>query len=628
MRFQSYHRLFLFALACAGAAEGQYSFESAQGFLRTYCLNCHQGKSAAGGFRLEQVNAPASLRDAARKWTSLNRRVRDREMPPKGAPAPPIDQIEQFTDWVGGSLRAEACSAGVTGGPSPIRRLNRDEYANTLRDLLDIHLDLASALPAEGAGGEGFDNAAETLFLSPLHSEKYMEIARFALDFAAKEYKSRTRILITAPGNGVTETEAARQIFAHFLPKAFRRPVKEDSIAPYLTLFHAARKQGQQFDASVFFALRAALVSPMFLFRAEPPNTGTESRPVDQYAMASRLSYFIWGSMPDELLFDVAEAGKLQDPEVLQQLVRRMLRSEKSMAFARGFVEQWLRTRELATDKAPDSKLIASFPDPEELRSDIRYQPVMFFRELVLRDLPLLHLLDSRYTIGTSNLAKLHGPANMPVRKTASKQPHWMELPEGTQLGGLLGMPAVLAVSSYPYRTSPVLRGAFILDSILGTPPLPPPPGVPPLEEHREGEAPKSVRERLTQHRVNPLCAGCHSRIDPMGFTLENFDMIGRWRDEDAGKPVDNSAELADGTKVAGPRELKAYLMSKKDLFVRNLAGKMLGYALGRGLTLQDSCAVDQIVEKVKENDYKAQSLIDAVVLSVPFRYQKEQAKP
>jgi hypothetical protein len=189
-------------------------------------------------------------------------------------------------------------------------------------------------------------------------------------------------------------------------------------------------------------------------------------------------------------------------------------------------------------------------------------------------------------------------------------------------------MPAVLAVSSYPYRTSPVLRGAWIMDSILGTPPLPPPPGVPPLEEHKEGAPAQSMRERLTQHRVNPLCAGCHSRIDPAGFAMENFDPIGRWRDEEGGKPVDTAVELNDGTKIHGPAELKAYLIRKKDLFVRNLANKMLGFALGRGLTLEDSCAVDQIVAYVKENDYRARALVDAVVLSVPFRYQKEQAKP
>ena len=183
-------------------------------------------------------------------------------------------------------------------------------------------------------------------------------------------------------------------------------------------------------------------------------------------------------------------------------------------------------------------------------------------------------------------------------------------------------MPAVLAVSSYPYRTSPVLRGAFILDAILGTPPPPPPPNVPALEEAHDGAPPKSSRERLAHHRADPVCASCHSRIDPLGFALENYDVIGRWRNEEGGKPVDNSGELADGTKFRGPDELKAALLERKDLFIRNLTNKMLGYALGRGLTLKDSCTVDNIVAQLRDNDYKAQTLIEAIVLSVPFRNQ------
>jgi len=620
------------ALLCA--QQDNYSFENAQAFLKAYCQNCHEGKSPAGGFHVQRVATATSLQSDAQRWLSLSTRVKNGEMPPMGAPAPTLDQREPFVQWVDTTLRAEACAAGITPGAALIRRLNRDEYTATVRDLFDIHMDFGRALPADGAGGEGFDNAAETLFLSPLHSEKYVDLAKFVIDFAAKEFKSREKMLVAKPGGGVSPDQAAREIMKAFLPRAFRRPVTESEIAPYLALFQAARKQGQPFEPSIFFALRSALVSPLFLFRVEPPNTTLEARPLDHYAMASRLSYFLWGSMPDELLFDVASEGKLHEPEVLKELVRRMLRNDKSLAFVQRFVEQWLRTRELATDKSPDEKLFPTYAKDEELRSDIRLQPVLFFREMLLRDVSLLNLLDSKYTVGTSNLSK-HFGVKLPVRQNASKQPQWVELPEGTRRGGLLGMPAVLAVSSFPYRTSPVLRGTWILESILGTPPPPPPPDVPALEEPHEGAAPKSVRERLTQHRANPACATCHSRIDPLGFALENYDVIGRWRDEDGGKPVDNSGELPDGAKFQGPDELKAVLLQHKDLFVRNLTSKMLGYALGRGLTLKDSCTVDAIVAKLKDNDYKSQTLIEAIVLSVPFRYQaaasrirKEQRKP
>ncbi len=298
-----------------------------------------------------------------------------------------------------------------------------------------------------------------------------------------------------------------------------------------------------------------------------------------------------------------------------------MLRNDRSLNFAERFVEQWLRTRELAGDKAPDPKLFPAYAGDEELRSDIRFQPILFFREVLIRDMPVLDLLDSKYTIGTSNLSKHYG-IELPLKATAKKQPQWVELPADSHRGGLLGMSAVLAVSSYPYRTSPVLRGAWILDSIRGTPPPPPPPNVPALEEPHSGAPPTTVRERLTRHRADPVCAGCHSRIDPLGFALENYDSIGRWRTEENGKPVDNSGELPDGTKIQGPDQLKTALLEKKDVFLRNLTVRMLGYALGRGLTLTDSCAVDEIVAKVKDNKYRAQSLIEAIVLSPLFQYQ------
>src|SRR5262249_33613477 len=201
-------------------------------------------------------------------------------------------------------------------------------------------------------------------------------------------------------------------------------------------------------------------------------------------------------------------------------------------------------------------------------------------------------------------------------------QPQWVELPKGSTRGGLLGMPAVLAVSSHPYRTSPVLRGAWILDSILGTPPPPPPADVPPLDKQLSPEKPKSVGEMLTSHRDNPVCASCHTRIDPLGFALENFDQIGKWRTEDAGKPIDSTSELPDGTSVQGPLSLKQALLDRQDLFIRNLTSRMLGYALGRGLTVQDSCTVDKIVAELKENDYRAQKLVELIILSAPFQYQ------
>ncbi len=589
------------------AQSAPLDFPSAQHFLNKHCAACH-GKSPTGGFSLDRVKDPTSFLKETHAWQRLTARIEAGDMPPKNMPGPSEAAREQFTTWVKDSLHREACAAGIRVGPRPLRRLNREEYAATVEQLLDIHMDIAASLPIDGAGGEGFDNAAETLFLSPLHAEKYVETARLIMDFAAKEFKSRARLLIAKPGPNLTPQAAARKILANFLPKAFRRPVTEAELAPYLALFAQARAQGEDFEPAVFFALRAALVSPNFLFRTE---TG-------QYALASRLSYFLWGSQPNELLTDLAQRGDLNKPEILRALIPRLLRDDRSQVFARRFTEQWLHTRELDGDKAPDAKLFPDYTRDEELRGDIRLQPVYFFREMLNRDLPITALVDSSGTIATANLEK-HFNLKLPLNRNAAKQPQWVELPAGSGRGGVLGMPAVLAVSSYPYRSSPVLRGAFILDAILGTPPPAPPTNVPPLEESTPGAAPKTVRERLAQHRANPSCAGCHSRIDPLGFALENFDSIGRWRDSDNGKPVDNSAEMPDGHKFSGPQELRQVLMSKQDLFLRNITNKLLGYALGRGLTLYDSCAVDAIVAEVKNNGNSSRKLIEAIVLSPPF---------
>ncbi len=606
------------------AASPDQDFMQAQAMLNKYCLACHQPKGAAGGFRVETISQPESLRSESRRWLALGNRLREFEMPPRGAPAPSLEEREHFLSWMDGALRREACATGPVAGPSLIRRLNRDEYAATVRDLLDLQIDLSSMLPAEGAGGEGFDNAAETLFLSPLHSEKYMEAAKLVADFAAKDFKPRARILIAEPSATVTPEAAARTIFASLLPRAFRRPVTEAETKPYLDLFQAAMKQGQTFEGAVFFALRGVLVSPLFLFRAEPPNATGAQRPLDQYALASRLSYFLWGSMPDELLFDLAADGKLNDPKVLRPLVARMVRNDRSFVFAQRFIEQWLHTRDLNGNKAPDAAAYPAWTKDADLRGDITLQPVYFFREMLIRDVSILDLIDSKYTIGTIALSK-HFGLKLPLSQNGNSQPQWVELPPNSHRGGLLGMPAVLAVSSHTYRTSPVLRGAFILESILGTPPPPPPPNVPLLEENKEGAAPKTMRARLEQHRANPACAGCHSRIDPLGFALENYDVMGKWRDEDAGKPVDASGELNGGRKLNGADDLKAALLERRDVFARNLTAKLLGYALGRGLTLADSCTVDSIVAKLKDNGYRSRVLIEEIVLSTPFREQANQ---
>ena len=603
-----------------------YSFNDTQQFLKTYCTSCHGGKGGAGGLGAASFSTYQSLQKNPHKWESMLTRVRNFEMPPKGAPAPSQDAREEFTRWVHDALIQEACAEGMSPGAAPVRRLNRSQYASTIRDLLNLHLDVSTALPADGAGGEGFDNAAETLFLSPIHAEKYLDAAKLALSSAAKDPRSRAKFLISKPGPTTSAAQAADEILTAFLPRAFRRPVKPAEMQVYRSLFDAAQKGRQTFEDSILYALSGVLISPQFLFRTEPVNSAPEPKLLDDYSLATRLSYFLWNSTPDALLLAIAEEGKLNNPEVLKGQIARMLRSPKAFDFMQNFVEQWLGTRTLGQGTHLDAKLFPAYASDPELQGDIRYQPVLFFQEILAKDLSLLNLLDSKFTITTRKLQKLYGKDVLPPKKE-SGAPQRVELPEGSNRGGLLGMSAILAVSSHPQRTSPVLRGKWLLDAILGTPPPPPPANVPPLGEP-SGEKPQTVRELLNQHRANPVCASCHSRIDPLGFALENYDPMGVWRDQDAGKPVDASGELPDGSKFEGPAQLKTVLLEKKNLFLRNLTNKMLGYSLGRGLNRRDACVVNDIMAKVESSNYSAQTFIQSVVLSMPFRYQSASASP
>ena len=596
------------------AAQQGFGFPNVRSFLERHCQGCHGGTTPAAGFRTGGLHTESSFLTRPKAWISVATRVANHEMPPSGAPAPAPDERTEFVAWIERTWRSQACSADLPQTPSPVRRLNRDEYSATIRDLFDIQIDVSEMFPIDGAGGEGFDNSAETLFLSPLLAEKHLAVAKFVLDVASKEFKSRAKIFVARPGPGMSEREAARRILSSFLPMAFRQPVDPAVTASYVRLTQRARRRGLDFDSAIFFALRTALVSPSFLFHVSAADDLPGS---PQYALASRLSYFLWGSQPDELLLDAAAAGKLDEPAVLDRLVPRMLRDDRALEFYSRFTEQWLRTRELEGGRGPDPELFPEYANDAELRGDILLQPVFFFREVFRENRSLLEFLDSDGTVLTQPLI-VH--LDLPLKKQQDgKNPNWMDLPEGTGRGGLLGIPAIAALASHPHRTSPVLRGVWILDSILGTPPPAPPPDVPELEEASADKPAASIRERLAAHSSSPACASCHKRIDPLGFALENYDVLGRWRDSAAGVPVDASGRLPDGTRLDGPDSLKAALLKRKHLFVRNLTERLLGYALGRGLTPADACAVETIVSQVEREDFSGWALLRGIVRSDPF---------
>ena len=603
----------------------EFTDDEGTAFIEQYCINCHQPPKPKGKLDLTLYTTVDQIVEDALDWDSHLNRVRDEDMPPDDddVTQPTMKGRMAFVDWMQKTLSNAACSDGIQPGPPMVRRLNQGEYSASVRALLDVHFDAGEALPDEGAGGEGFDNAAETLFISPIHAEKYLDAARSAVKYAFADTRSSQRFLIAAPDENTTPREAARKILEKFLPRAFRRQASPDEISEYLDLFEQAYAEERAFGPAMQLTLSAVLISPKFLFIIESPTESAEPIPLDGFELATRLSYFLWGAPPDDTLMQVAAEGRLQEPETLKNQVIRMLKdphARKVRNFAQTFVEQWLGTRALGREFKPD-KSIKGYDS--ELEGGMKYEPVFFFHEILTENRSLLDLIDADYTYINRRLSR-----HYKVKGEFREQPKRVDIENDPHRGGLLSMAAILAVSSHPHRTSPVLRGKWILETLLGDTPPPPPPGIPPLDEDSHEDEAQSLRQRLEQHRADPTCATCHDKMDPLGFSLENYDVLGRWRTEEGGQPVDARATMPDGTEFEGPAQLKQILMDRKDQIVRHLTRKMLGYALSRGLTFEDFCTIDAIVEDLKANGYGSHRLLMGIVESIPFRYKFSGKSP
>ena len=433
-----------------------------------------------------------------------------------------------------------------------------------------------------------------------------------------EETPSYARVFVCRPAGAVPADEAAcaRQILARLGRRAYRRPVTGDDVERLLTFYERGRAQGS-FETGIEMAIRRLLVSPEFLFRIERDPDGVAAGAnyrLSDLELASRLSFFLWSSIPDDELLDVAARGELADPAEFERQARRMLADPRSDALVTNFAGQWLTLRNAAAVQ-PDED---AFPDfGEGLRQAFRRETELLFTSVLREERSTLDLLAADYTFVNERLAQHYGIPN--VRGSHFRR---VALNDDAR-GGLLGHGSILTVTSYANRTSPVLRGKWILENILGTPPPPPPPDVPDLET-AEGGAPLSMREAMEQHRANPVCASCHQLMDPPGLSLENFDAVGRWRDRSETKAaIDASGVLPDGTEYDGPSGLKAALLRHPDRFVTTVTEKLLTYALGRGVEYYDAAAVRSIVRNAAENDYRLSSLILGVVESVPFQMRR-----
>jgi hypothetical protein len=425
---------------------------------------------------------------------------------------------------------------------------------------------------------------------------------------------SRRQIFICRPSGTLDEENCANRIISTLARRAFRRPIAHDEVAPLLSFYRDGRQEGG-FEAGIELALRSILIDPDFLFRIQrdPPNV-SPSTPyrVGDLELASRLSFFLWSSIPDDELLDLAARGQLKNPAVLEGQVRRMNADARSRAIVTNFAGQWLHLRNMRIVK-PDAFLFPEFDDT--LREAFQRETELFFESIMREDRSIVELLTANYSFLNERLARHYQVPNV-----AGSHFRRVTFGDDSVRGGLLGHGSILTVTSYPDRTSPTQRGKWLLENVIGLPPPPPPPDVAALPDPPKSDKPLTVRTRMEQHRTNPVCASCHRPMDPLGFALENFDAVGRWRSHEGGAPVDASGALPDGTTFQGPVALRKLLLTQREEFVMTVTEKLMTYALGRGLEPHDMPAVRRIVREAAPDEYRWSSLILGIVKSVPFQ--------
>jgi mono/diheme cytochrome c family protein len=752
--------LSLVAFAVAARADDrrpEQSFkETAVPVLAKYCTSCHGGTEPKGELALDSyANDSAAEKDRA-TWERVKEMIELGEMPPRGKPRPTDAEVEQLTKWIEAALAKTDCTGEKHPGRVTIRRLNRVEYNNTIRDLMGVDFQPADDFPSDDVG-YGFDNIGDVLSMSPILVEKYLaaaaQIAERAIvldaasripvkrieakDFSggdrlgsrtvvtnkdawieyafprAGEYTVRVRaftalkdekggepprlvvrladrellsvnikeardnarthtirldhapagtarivlsdgrgpatsapgeesarrsllivefvevrgpvelpashrqIVTCEPGRERSREECSRTILGEFANRAFRRPATPDEIERLVKITKVVEQQGDGFERGIQLAIQGVLASPHFLFRVESDSNAKDDAgayPISDYELATRLSYFLWSSMPDGELFDLARRGELRNPEELNRQVRRMLADPKSHALVENFAGQWLQLRDIAKIN-PDVELFPAFDF--QLRTAMQRETELLFEAVMRDDRSVFDFLDAPYTFVNERLAR-----HYQMDHVKGEEFRRVSL-EGTPRRGVLTHASILAITSNPTRTSPVKRGKWILENILGAPPPPPPPGVEELDESKEAALQGSLRERMEQHRSKPMCASCHARMDPIGFAFENFDAIGGWRDFDGRFTIDPAGTLPGGTQFDGPTELVELLKTaRRQQFCRCISEKMLTYALGRGLEPFDRCAVDKIIESLEQNDYRFSSLVIAITQSDPFLFR------
>lgn len=592
--------------------------------LQARCVRCHGSEKKKGDFDAEGYRQMSQVVADLKQWRQVGEVVASGKMPPKGQPPLDAGQREQVARWLKETIQQAESATPVDPGPTFPRRITRREYREIIKDLFDADADVETYLP-EARSASGYDNQVAQLAVPPELLERYLLLAERVLDrFYGNVYNTRQKEPIKSwflawEGEEKRPARAAAELDLRALAKlAFRRPPEDQEIAALMKLFETAYVEKKGFHESLRFAIKGLLVSPQFLFRVESLPDDDEPKPVDDFELASRLSFFLWSSLPDQELLNLAAGNELHKPEVLRGQVQRMVKHAKIRGLAAHFPPQWLFGR--LANHPLDPVL---FPDytPGLVRSAAEELSV-YFQKLIQEQKSVVELLDSDYTYINEDLAGIYGvkditgPALQRVKLTNRRR------------GGLVGMAIAMQRTSMPNRTSPTIRGKWVLDSLLGEPPAPPPPTVDNSVVDSKKPSPDGTilgfRDRLNLHaEQGSSCGGCHRKIDPLGYSLENYDPLGRFREKENDRPVFNSGKLPDGTDLQGVESVKDVLLERKEPFLRNLVEHMLVYALGRDLQTCDLPTVRLITDAVKTRNYRADVLIEEIVLSYPFLHKR-----
>ena len=588
--------------------------EKVKPFVENYCIRCH-GSRPKGGVNLKSALKSPESAASFLNWKKAAAIVKVHDMPPPDVAKIPTDEERhQFDEWMG---KLKYLSP-KDPGPFVIRRLTPVEYGNTLRDLYGVAPSIADRLPAEVVG-EGYLNS-----ISPLQSELFLELANEVVEqVVAPEGGVPTavqkRLFGEEPAEGTDLRKAAHRIARTLAREAYRRPVSDEELDVLIGVYDLARENELNHSAALAFMFKAVLVSPQFLF-ITPARDVEWDEPIvrlDDHQLAARLSYLLWSAPPDFELSALADRGELHKPETLRSQAERLLLHPRGRALFDSFGAQWLRVNELK-HQVFDPDL---FPQmTAELRQAMISEIRLFFESMIHENQPIVRFVDTDYTFLNQPLAELYD-FERPIQGSAMRR---IKL-EDPNRGGVLGMAATLAATSFPNRTSPVRRGVWVLEQIMGEHVPPPPPDVPELDAQVTTSVEGlTLRKRTELHTTDPVCANCHRVLDPIGFGLENFDAIGRWRERnDAGIAIDSAGQLPTGAAFTRPAELKRLLAEREADLARNFAERLMAHALGCQLEGYDEIVIDRLMTRVAANDYRVRTIITEVITSYLFTHRK-----